>query len=270
MAAPARPPVVPELFTGEKSWDEWVDHFESVAEVCGWDDANKLKWLRVRLSGRASTVFRRLPEDAKADYGRAKAALRAKFEPESQRALYQTKLTSRFRQKGEGWSEFGEELKTLADKAYPELAVEARERFALNQYLTQLSNPQVAFAVKQTKPTTMDDAVRATLEMESYSKPPSSAMNQVSEGVDEDSSVAAATTQRPSDLKLVLERMERLETQLKELQQPPGSRSSGRGRGRRGAGRRSCWNCGGEGHIARDCPSPKSTRGQGNEKPPAQ
>ena len=73
MAAPARPPVVPELFTGEKSWDEWVDHFMSVAEVCGWDDANKLKWLRVRLSGRASTVFRRLPEDAKADYGRAKA-----------------------------------------------------------------------------------------------------------------------------------------------------------------------------------------------------
>ena len=73
----------------------------------------------------------------------------------------------------------------------------------------------------------MDDAIRATLEMESYSKPPSSAMNQVSEGVDKDSSVAAATTQRPSDLKLVLERMERLETQLKELQQPPGSRSSG-------------------------------------------
>ena len=75
------------------------------------------------------------------------------------------------KQKGEGWAEFGEDLRVLADKAYPDLVDEARERFALNQYLIQLSNPQVAFAVKQTKPTTVDDAVQATLEMESYSKP---------------------------------------------------------------------------------------------------
>ena len=67
------------------------------------------------------------------------------------------------KQKGEGWAEFGEDLKTLADKAYPNLVDEAREQFALNQYLAQLSNPQVVFAVKQTKPQTVDDAVHATL-----------------------------------------------------------------------------------------------------------
>ena len=43
--AAAKPPVIPELFTGNKSWEEWIDHFESVAEVCGWDNANKLKWM---------------------------------------------------------------------------------------------------------------------------------------------------------------------------------------------------------------------------------
>ena len=31
---------------------------------------------------------------------------------------------------------FGEDLRQLADKAYPEFPEEARERFALNQYLT--------------------------------------------------------------------------------------------------------------------------------------
>ena len=54
-----------------------------MAEVCGWDDANKLKWLRVRLSGRAGTVFRHLPEATKADYECAKAALKSRFEPET-------------------------------------------------------------------------------------------------------------------------------------------------------------------------------------------
>ena len=42
----AKPLVIPELFAGDKSWDDWIDHFESVSEVCGWDEANKLKWLR--------------------------------------------------------------------------------------------------------------------------------------------------------------------------------------------------------------------------------
>jgi len=62
-------------------------------------------------------------------------------------------------------------LRILADRAYPDLPEEARERFALNQYLAQLDNPQVAFSVKQTKPKTVDDAVRSTLEMESFLKP---------------------------------------------------------------------------------------------------
>ena len=65
----SRPPVIPELFAGKESWDEWINHFESVAEVCEWDNANKLKWLHVHLSGRASTVFRHLPDAVKADYG---------------------------------------------------------------------------------------------------------------------------------------------------------------------------------------------------------
>ena len=62
--------------------------------------------------------------------------------------------------------EFGNDLMFLADKAYPELNLEAREHFAFNQYFTQLTDPQVAFAVRQTNPTTTDDAVQATLEME--------------------------------------------------------------------------------------------------------
>ena len=46
----AKPPVIPELFAGDKSWDEWINHFESVAEVCGWDEDDRLMWLHVRLS----------------------------------------------------------------------------------------------------------------------------------------------------------------------------------------------------------------------------
>ena len=44
----SKPPVLPEIYNREKSWDEWIDHFNSVASVCEWDNEAKLKWLRVQ------------------------------------------------------------------------------------------------------------------------------------------------------------------------------------------------------------------------------
>ena len=45
---------------------------------------------------------------------------------------------------------------------------------ALSQFLGQLENPQVAFSVQQKRPTTLIEAVGATIEMESYLKPKTS------------------------------------------------------------------------------------------------
>ena len=45
---------------------------------------------------------------------------------------------------------------------------EAREQLSLQIYLQQLDSPQVAFSVKQKRPKTLDEAVLATIELESY------------------------------------------------------------------------------------------------------
>jgi len=44
-----RPLITPGSFNGEASsnWDEWIDHFKSVALVNKWDKANRLLWLEV-------------------------------------------------------------------------------------------------------------------------------------------------------------------------------------------------------------------------------
>ena len=51
----------------------------------GWDDSTKLKWLPVRLTGKAQVAWRRLSADAKGDYDTAIEALRKRFEPDSKR-----------------------------------------------------------------------------------------------------------------------------------------------------------------------------------------
>ena len=58
-----RPLVLPEPYDGVTgSWPEWAAHFENVAIVNKWEsEDDKLKWLRVRLTGKAQTAFMRFP-----------------------------------------------------------------------------------------------------------------------------------------------------------------------------------------------------------------
>ena len=45
---------------------------------------------------------------------------------------------------------------------------DARQQLALQRYLSQLQDDQIAFGVKQRKPKTIEAAVETTLELESY------------------------------------------------------------------------------------------------------
>ena len=57
-------------------------------------------------------------------------------------------------------------------------------------FLNQIRNPQVAFSVYQKHPKTVDDAVSATLEMESYLRPKISHVYQVDLGEVEAAAIA--------------------------------------------------------------------------------
>ena len=253
-----------EVFTGEKNWDEWIDHFDRVAVVNGWDGEAKLKWLRVRLTGRAATTFRRLPEATRADFSAATNALQKRFEPESKKELYMAEMQTRSLNTTEDWAVFGEELKRLADKAYPDLQEEARERLALNQYLARLEHPhaRLAFSVRQNKPMCVDEAVRITLEMETYLQASKSAMPVQIAHVDETEEeqaaavTAVASTKWEDPLQMILRRMEKLEANLKSVHQQGPPRSKSRGPNRSRPKTTICWNCRGEGHIAPNYPSP--------------
>ncbi|KAL5473844.1 hypothetical protein EMCRGX_G028406 [Ephydatia muelleri] len=166
----SKPLLIPEPFSGDcGNWQEWIDHFESVAVVNKWDtDGDKLKWLRVRLTGKAHTVFMKLPENTRKDYGECVKALKKRFFPDSKKELYVAELHTRAKRDDEDWASFGDALRVLSDRAYADLEERARERLALNQFLSQIENPQVAFGVKQKRPQNVEEAVTATIELESY------------------------------------------------------------------------------------------------------
>ena len=275
-----RPVVLPESFSGEGSWTDWNDHFSNVAIINGWGDDEKLLWLRVKLIGRAQAAYKRLSEETRVSYGESVKALQQRFEPESKRELYTVQFQVRHKKTDEGWADFGDALLTLAELAFPDFSSEARERLALNNYLTQLhGKPQLAMAVRQQRPKTVDDAVRATLEVESYGAVAPTgtkyAASPVTTTVPEDPVIAAVRgfQSKQEDMgKLVqklTDRLEKLESRERgsDYHRPWRSPSFTQRRGgsaNAGGARvdRECWICGERGHISRGCPNRR--KGQGN------
>ena len=67
---------------------DWIDQFESIASINGWNDEQKLIWLKVRLTGRALLAYKKFSVTARASFKNVDVALAERFEPESRRDLY--------------------------------------------------------------------------------------------------------------------------------------------------------------------------------------
>ena len=75
---------------------------------------------------------------------------------------------ARQKQPQEDLASFGEDLKHLVNKAFPDIEESSREHMAIDRFLMQLEDPQVAFSVSQKRPSNMDEAVTYTLEMQAH------------------------------------------------------------------------------------------------------
>eukprot|EP00731_Ephydatia_muelleri_P003644 Em0001g3644a len=281
----SKPLLLPEPYGGEAGgWAEWVDHFENVATVNRATGEEKLKWLKVRLTGKAQTAFKKLPQDVKENYGECMKSLQRRFDPDSKRQLYVAELSARTRHKDEDWATFGDVLRVLADKAYPDLEEKARERLALNQFLAQIENAQVAFGVKQKRPTNVEEAVVATIELESYlgsSGKPLRVSAVSPQEPDPDVRVrrsdraeavaAVSPLDEPQTVKLLGERLQRLEMLLERQGSSTRPRTSKQTWDAESGKRKAvvCWTCGKKGHIiiARFCRSRATEQHQGNFSP---
>ena len=119
----------------------------------------------------------------------------------------------RKKRRGEDWATFVKDLKTLVDKAYPELQDDGKEQLALTYYLGQLEQQQLAFSVKQRRPKSVAATVSATLEIESYFVPKGGHVAQVAGDLTSAEPVAAVRDQQDAVMSLlqqVVQRMDQL------------------------------------------------------------
>ena len=110
-----RPFLLPEMFSGNERFEDWIVNFESVAAINSWSDSEKVLWLRVALKGKAHVAYNRLSHETRESYKASVSALRNRFEPCSKRELYKINFERRTKHGEESWADFGDDLVVLAD-----------------------------------------------------------------------------------------------------------------------------------------------------------
>ena len=142
--------------------------FELLADMNKWSDTDKAAHLAINLRGAAATVLTNLHPTQRWSYEALTAALDSRFGVAHQTELNRARLKARSRRREETLVELAEDVERLACLAYPEAAETMVEVLAKDQFVDALPEEDMRLRIRQNKPTTLRDALRLAVELESY------------------------------------------------------------------------------------------------------
>ncbi|KAJ8041081.1 Retroviral-like aspartic protease 1 [Holothuria leucospilota] len=163
-----RPLMLPESFDGSQPWEDYLTHFESVAEINGWNRKQMARFLGANLKGEALEVFTELSCATRTSFPALVEALERRFGHAHQTPLFRTQLSMRRRGRNESLQQLAQAIKRLVNGAYPSLDMNARDGIAIENFRAALDDAELQRAVFIAKPRTLAEAVTAAVEMESF------------------------------------------------------------------------------------------------------
>ena len=243
------PPIT--RFSGEEQPDgetfqDWLEQFESVAQLGGWNNHAKLVNLSTRLRGSAYSFYRSCTVEQRNDYKLLVEQLTKRFTPVQIQPIQSQLFHDRQQKPKETVDEYAEALKKLFVKAYSNLARGGQEAESMGQSV--LANQFVAGLRAQLKAKVVGSEgnldqllMKARFE---EAKQKELAMVMPNNAGSNNQRRSAGRTDIPN-------------TQSRSTSSP--QENVGRKSGRLANAKKSCFNCGLATHFVKDCPYPKQT-----------
>ena len=255
----------PPLYDGSTSWDAYIAQFEMLAQLNHWTEVEKATLLVVSLRGAALPVLSNLPADRRSNYRALVTALENRFGTAHQAELHRMKLRNRTRKRDESLAELMEDIERLARLAYPDAAHAMLELLAKDHFIDSLTDEDMKLRIRQNRPESLQQALEAALELESYwlaSRQRAIPVRSAQLDCENDCTQSRPQTRtRPSEMRPdVLEELQQCINKMQQLFQEC-MKSQGQKRPTKRNSRRSsqsqkqftCWSCGEAGHIKRNC-----------------
>ena len=246
------PPIT--RFSGEEQSDgetflDWLEQFESVAQLGGWNGHAKLVNLTTRLRGSAYSFYRSCTAEQRNDYKLLVEQLTKRFTPVQIQPIQSQLFHERQQKPKETVDEYAEALKKLFVKAYSNLSRGGQEAESMgqsvlvNQFVAGL-RPGLKAKVVGNEGNMEQLLMKARFEEAKQKElarvaPSDNHGNQRRTGGQKD------TTPPPP---------------LKSSSTSSSSENQGKKPGRLTAATKGCFNCGLTTHLVKDCPYPKQPR----------
>ena len=146
----ARPP---PRFSEDGDFGLWIQRFELYLEEAEVPPAKRARELVSLLDDRPFRYVSQLGLlTSNASYEAVKSELRKQFCPAADETEWQFRLQSRRQKSGETLAEYAGELRMLADRAYPDWAVENRLEMARNQFVQGVRSSSIQLSLMKEKP----------------------------------------------------------------------------------------------------------------------
>jgi hypothetical protein len=200
-------------------WDNWFHKFTFMANTCGWNDHEKLFKLTASLSGNALTAHRNLPFGVCHDYKRLCEALEERYgkKDTATKSALRADLTTVQQKEDEDLEVYADRVYAMTMDAYPaETPVAQLQQLAVEHFLNGCKDKGSAWLTYNIKdPRTVTEAV-SQMKM-------------------------AQASSRRMGVKPAARRVtfEEATTEVRRIET--------------GDTERRCYECGGKGHMARDC-----------------
>lgn len=160
----------PATYDGVGSWIDYRAHFEACSDINMWNDRQKSLYLAASLRGQAQTVLGNMKSGTACTYMELCDALESRFAPANQTELYRAMLREKRQKAAETLPELGESIRRLAHLAYPTAPREVTEMIAKDQFVDALIDFDMRLRIQQSRPKSLNDAIRLAVEIEAFSR----------------------------------------------------------------------------------------------------
>ena len=238
--------ILPSKFDGDDIV-VWLREFDACALANGWKDEDKIKKLPAFLRGRAATHFYATPAEERATYDAATKKLKQALCPPVERENYYAKFDNRMLRTGEDPSVYKWELEQLLEKADPNLTVEAKSALLSRQFMRGLPSSIRGKLLAHNPTPTLSEMlsfVQRYRAVEDHEVPAHT-------------SASTATHKQTADIDQLVGLMTELVTRQKALEDQVATSqqlyTAAIKQQQRPRANVTCFRCGKQGHIAREC-----------------